>query len=79
MTLAAFGAILIQEYREAALLILIFAGAHFLEGYAENKSKSEITKLLALNPTKARLLKKDNTIELVEVESLVKGDRKSVV
>ncbi len=74
MTLAAFGAILIQEYREAALLILIFAGAHFLEGYAENKSKSEITKLLALNPTKARLLKKDNTIELVEVESLVKGN-----
>ena len=74
MTLAAIGAVLINEYREAALLILIFAGAHFLEGYAESKSKKEITKLLALNPTKARLIKPDQSIELVEVETLEIGD-----
>src|SRR5690625_2584599 len=30
MTLAAIGAIIIGEYMEATLLILIFAGAHFL-------------------------------------------------
>src|SRR5690625_4887401 len=41
MTLAAIGAVIIGEYMEAALLILIFGGAHFLEHYAEDKSRSE--------------------------------------
>ena len=31
MTLGAVGALIIGDYRDAALLILIFAGAHFLE------------------------------------------------
>src|SRR5690625_4683594 len=39
MTLAAIGAMVIGEFREAALLILIFAGAHYLEDYAQGKSK----------------------------------------
>src|SRR5690625_5096184 len=46
MTLAAIGAVIIREYMEAALLILIFAGAHFLEHYAEDKSNREITNLI---------------------------------
>src|SRR5690625_2008214 len=50
MTLAAIGAMFIGEFREAALLILIFAGAHFLEDYAEGKSQKEITSLLNLHP-----------------------------
>src|SRR5699024_3331545 len=37
MTLAAIGAVIIGEYMEATLLILIFAAAHFLEHYAEDK------------------------------------------
>src|SRR5690625_5236731 len=41
MTLATVGAVIIGEYMEAALLILIFGGAHFLEHYAEDKSRSE--------------------------------------
>src|SRR5699024_3887676 len=41
MTLAAIGAVIIGEYMEAALLILIFGGAHFLEHYAEDKSNKE--------------------------------------
>jgi len=56
MTLAAIGAIIIGQYMEAALLILIFAGAHYLEDYAQGKSKKEITSLLNLNPTNARKL-----------------------
>src|SRR5699024_9322617 len=57
MTLAAIGAVIIDEYMEAALLILIFAAAHFLEHYAESKSNKEITSLLELNPTTARRIK----------------------
>ena len=42
MALAAFGAMVIGHFQEAALLIVIFAGAHFLEDYAHEKSKKEI-------------------------------------
>ncbi|QIB69301.1 cadmium-translocating P-type ATPase [Aminipila butyrica] len=79
MTLAAMGALIIQEYHEAAMLILIFAGAHFLEEYAESKSKKEITNLLKLNPTKARLLKENGREEEVDVSVLKVGDRLRVL
>src|SRR5690625_8036743 len=54
MTLASIGAVIIGEYMEAALLILIFAAAHFLDHYAESKSNKESTSLLELNPNKDR-------------------------
>ncbi len=79
MTLGAIGAIIIKEYSEAALLILIFAAAHYLEEYAEGKSKKEITNLFKLNPTKARLIKEDGDIVSVEVSSLKIGDRLKVL
>jgi len=79
MTLGAIGAIAIKEYSEAALLILIFAAAHFLEIYAQNRSSKEISGLIKLNPTKARLIKEDGTIEIVEVASLKIGDRLKVL
>ena len=74
MALGAVGAIIIQEYSEAALLILIFAAAHFLEEYAEARSKKEISSLIKLNPTKARRVNPDGSIELVETSSLRLND-----
>jgi len=59
MGLAALGASLIGAFWEGTLLILIFSGAHFLEEYAEGRSKREITNLLELNPTTARLILPD--------------------
>src|SRR5690625_4715257 len=79
MTLAAIGAIIIGEYMEATLLILIFAGAHYLEHYAENKSNKEITSLLELNPTTARRIKEDGTTEIVDVSELAIGDQLSIL
>lgn len=79
MTLAAFGAMLIGDFREAALLILIFAGAHFLEDYAENRSKKEITSLLQMNPQEARLINAMNETQIVEVSTLKIGDRVQVL
>ncbi|MET3576752.1 heavy metal translocating P-type ATPase [Bhargavaea ullalensis] len=79
MTLAAIGAVIIGDYREAALLILIFAGAHFLEHYAESKSNKEITSLLKLNPTTARRINPDGTVETVDVSALKIGDKLSIL
>lgn len=79
MTLAAIGAVIIGEYLEAALLILIFAGAHFLEHYAENKSNKEITGLLELHPTTARRINEHGDIEIVDVAALTIGDQLSVL
>lgn len=79
MTLGAVGAIIIGEFSEAALLILIFAAAHYLEEYAENKSKKEITSLIKLNPTKARLIKEDGIVEIVDVSTLKVGDKLKVL
>ncbi|MFC0234159.1 heavy metal translocating P-type ATPase [Vagococcus entomophilus] len=78
MTLAALGSALIGSFEEAALLILIFAAAHFLEDYAQGKSQREITKLLNLNPTQARLVV-GNQIKIVPVEELKIGDRIQVL
>jgi len=75
MALGAIGAIIIGDYGDAALLILIFAGAYFLEEYAEAKSAKEITNLLKITPTTARLLLQDGTQQEVSVESLKVGDK----
>ena len=79
MGLAALGAMAIGQFQEAALLILIFAGAHFLEDYAEAKSKKEMTSLLAMQPQEARLLAEDGTVNIVPVQVLVVGDRVQVL
>ncbi len=79
MALGAIGAIIIKEYSEAALLILIFAGAHFLEEYAESKSKKEISSLIKLNPTKARRIKQDGSLEIIETSEINIGDHLKVL
>ncbi|WP_373788352.1 heavy metal translocating P-type ATPase [Jeotgalibaca porci] len=79
MGLAAIGASLMGNFWEGTLLILIFSGAHFLEEYAEGKSRREITKLLEMNPTTARRIKKDGEMEIVAVEALLKGDHLQVL
>ena len=79
MGLAAIGASLMGSFWEGTLLILIFSGAHFLEEYAEGRSKREITKLLEMNPTTARRFKKDGKTEIVEVSELRIGDRLQVL
>ncbi|MBC9720081.1 MAG: heavy metal translocating P-type ATPase [Lactobacillus sp.] len=76
---AALGASLIGEFWEGTLLILIFSGAHFLEDYAEGRSKREITKLLEMNPTTARLIMPDGNTKIVDVKELKVGDQLQVL
>ncbi|MDN6639218.1 MAG: heavy metal translocating P-type ATPase [Tetragenococcus sp.] len=79
MTLAVLGAMFIGSFDESALLILIFAGAHFLEEFAEEKSQKEITSLLKINPTKARLLQSDGSTKSVDVQNVAIGDQLKVL
>ena len=79
MTLAAIGAIFIGNYEEAAMLIVIFAGAHFLEEYVDEKSRKEITNLLNLNPTQARLVLEDNNTKIVPIDKVAIGDKLQVL
>ena len=79
MGVAALGASVIGQFGEGTLLILIFSGSHFLEDYAEGRSKREITKLLEMNPTTARLIVDEDQIEIVDVEDLKVGDRLQVL
>ncbi len=79
MGIAAIGASLIGNFWEGTLLILIFSGAHFLEDYAEGRSKREITKLLEMNPTTARLIMSDGKTIIVDVKELKVGDQLQVL
>ena len=79
MGLAATGASLIGNFWEGTLLILIFSGAHFLEEYAEGRSKREITKLMEMNPTTAKLILSDGKTKTVAVEDLKVGDHLKVL
>ncbi|HJG47921.1 MAG TPA: cadmium-translocating P-type ATPase [Facklamia tabacinasalis] len=79
MALATLGAVLIGNSEEGALLIVIFAGAHFLESYVDGKSKKEITNLLEMNPTEARLVLENGETHLVSVEEVKVGDTLQVL
>lgn len=79
MSLAAFGAMIIGQFSEASLLILIFAGAHFLEDYAKNKSKQEITHLLEMNPKNARKVSETGEVVTVDIDVLKTGDHVHVL
>lgn len=79
MGIAALGASAIGSFWEGTLLILIFSGAHFLEEYAEGQSQREITNLLHLNPTTARLILSDGETKIVDVKELKIGDHLQVL
>src|SRR5690554_3104912 len=67
------------NFWEGTLLILIFSGAQFLEHFAEGRSKREITKLLKMTPTTARLIGAGGNTRIVEVSGLKMGDRLQVL
>lgn len=79
MALAAIGAAIIGDFKEGALLIVIFAAAHFLEDYAEGKSKREITNLMKMNPTEARRIQPDGSTKIVDISDLRIGDMLQVL
>ncbi|MDO8059942.1 heavy metal translocating P-type ATPase [Candidatus Phytoplasma citri] len=74
MLLGALGAVFLNNFNEAILLIIIFATSNFLEEYIETKSYKEIRNLLKMAPTQARLIDVNGNFTLVEVDKLNIGD-----
>lgn len=74
MILAALGAVIIDFESEGASLLLIFAAAEVLENYANDKSTSAITELMAQVPETAQLLQENGDVIEVMTEDLQIGD-----
>jgi Zn2+/Cd2+-exporting ATPase len=75
MIMAALGAFFVGEFKEGAILILIFSISGVLESYTTSKSEKALTDLLKLAPEKAILLKngieKDVDISSLDLNDLV--------
>src|SRR5690554_389191 len=74
MIIAAIGAFIIREYKEGAILIIIFGLSHILEDYAILKSEKTFKSLLKIAPDEATLVLDNNTEKVVNVNELIIGD-----
>ncbi|MBE6701588.1 MAG: cadmium-translocating P-type ATPase [Ruminococcaceae bacterium] len=70
MTLATVGAIIIGEYFEAVLILLLYRLGEAFEKFAEDNSRSSITELIDTRPESARVLRgiSEVMLPLEEVE-----------
>ncbi len=75
MTIAVAGAILIQEWPEAAMVTVLFAIAEKIEAFALDRSKSAIRDLIKLSGDTARLLLGDGTWKEVRPGAVQVGQR----
>ncbi|MBC1863102.1 heavy metal translocating P-type ATPase [Listeria welshimeri] len=74
MILAATGASIIGYWFEGAILIFIFSVSGTLETYTTNKSKREITKLMAFQPERAFLLLPNGDLKEIAAKDLQLDD-----
>lgn len=75
MLVAAFGAALLGEWFEGALLLFLFTLGHALEGYAMGRARKAIEALSKLVPETALRMQVSGTETEVAVAELVVGDR----
>ncbi|MHA1222852.1 MAG: heavy metal translocating P-type ATPase [Candidatus Heimdallarchaeaceae archaeon] len=78
MVIAVAGAMVIQYWQEAAVIVVLFTLAELLEAFSMNKARQSIRALMDLTPPTAIKLIKGRKHEIVPVEELVVGDRISV-
>lgn len=68
MTVAIIGAAIIGEWKEAAIVVFLFAVSEALEAYSLNKARNSIAQLMEIAPKTAFVLKKDKD-GYVEIET----------
>lgn len=73
MTIATFGALALGDYAEALAIIVFYRVGTIFEEYAQGRSHSEITSLLALKPEFVRLVKEDGSDEKVKPRKVAAG------
>lgn len=73
MTIAIIGASIIGEWREGAVVVILFAISEVLEGYSMDKARASIRSLMELAPTEA-LVVRNNKEVLLKAEDIEIGD-----
>ena len=78
MVIAIIGAMILQEWPEAAEIVVLFSIAELLEAYSMDRARQSIRSLMDLTPPTANKLIKARKHEVVPIEELVVGDRVSI-
>ena len=73
MTLATLGAVLMQEYSEAAMVMLLYQTGELFQGIAVGKSRKSIKELMKIKPDSATVLRDGEEIKLAP-EQVQKDD-----
>lgn len=73
MTIAVTGALFIGEWREAAVVAMLFAVSEMLESYSMEKARQSIRSLMDLAPKEATVIRYGEEVK-VPVEELIMGD-----
>lgn len=73
MTIAVIGAMLIGEWAEGAIVVILFALSEKLESYAMDQSRQSLEALMELTPSQA-LVKRDGQEILLDIEDIIPGE-----
>lgn len=75
MSVAVTGAVLIGQYPEAAMVMVLFNVSEAIEARALDKARDAIGRLLALSPEKATVLQPDGTWAEKDIRQVALGSR----
>ncbi|MER0122256.1 heavy metal translocating P-type ATPase [Streptococcus sp. ZJ100] len=75
MILSAAGAISIEYFSEAAILLFIFSGSEVLEDYVYRKSLKTMESLMTQIPKQASLVREDGVTVVTAIEQIEVGNR----
>lgn len=73
MSIAVTGAVLIGQWPEAAMVMVLFSVAELIEAKSLDRARSAISGLLALTPDQARVQQADGSWQLLDVGAIAVG------